>query len=87
MQLRQIGWNIRQRQVAGFVGITGRLHRPLGVFPLLFGVLIWISHNDASAQAPPESGTRQPPLVVNIQYVKNLSFVVPGAPQIYARQS
>jgi preprotein translocase subunit SecB len=26
---------------------------------------------------------RQPPLVVNIQYVKDLSFEVPGAPQIY----
>jgi len=27
----------------------------------------------------------QPPLVVNVQYVKDLSFEVPGAPQIYQR--
>ncbi len=26
----------------------------------------------------------QPPLVVNIQYVKDLSFEVPGAPQIFS---
>ena len=26
-----------------------------------------------------------PPLVVNIQYVKDLSFEVPGAPQIYTQ--
>ena len=28
---------------------------------------------------------RPPPLVVNIQYVKDLSFEVPGAPQIYSQ--
>src|SRR5450755_2518347 len=34
---------------------------------------------------PPQPGTpaQQPPLVVNIQYVKDLSFEVPGAPGIY----
>src|SRR5450755_191458 len=34
---------------------------------------------------PPQPGTpaQQPPLVVNIQYVKDLSFEVPGAPAIY----
>jgi preprotein translocase subunit SecB len=33
----------------------------------------------------PQPGTpaQQPPLVVNIQYVKDLSFEVPGAPNIY----
>lgn len=35
-----------------------------------------------STQAP--AGQQVPPLVVNIQYVKDLSFEVPGAPQIYA---
>jgi preprotein translocase subunit SecB len=34
---------------------------------------------------PPQPGaqTQPPPLVVNIQYVKDLSFEVPGAPQVY----
>ena len=32
---------------------------------------------------PAASGQQQPPLVVNIQYVKDLSFEVPGAPGIY----
>src|SRR4051794_27407497 len=33
---------------------------------------------------PQPSGPAQPPpLVVNIQYVKDLSFEVPGAPQVY----
>ena len=33
----------------------------------------------------PQTGTpAQPPLVVNIQYVKDLSFEVPGAPGIYS---
>jgi preprotein translocase subunit SecB len=37
-----------------------------------------------TASAPPQPGTpAQPPLVVNIQYVKDLSFEVPGAPTIY----
>src|SRR6478735_9686965 len=35
---------------------------------------------------PPQPGQQQtPPLVVNIQYVKDLSFEVPGAPQIYTQ--
>src|ERR1700755_549854 len=35
---------------------------------------------------PPQAGQQQtPPLVVNIQYVKDLSFEVPGAPQIYSQ--
>jgi preprotein translocase subunit SecB len=41
-----------------------------------------------SDQPPPiqPNGTPQagPPLIVNVQYVKDLSFEVPGAPQIYA---
>ena len=32
---------------------------------------------------PPPGTPVQPPLVVNIQYVKDLSFEVPGAPAIY----
>ena len=31
----------------------------------------------------PDGAQAQPPLVVNIQYVKDLSFEVPGAPTIY----
>jgi preprotein translocase subunit SecB len=35
---------------------------------------------------PQQTGAQQrPPLVVNIQYVKDLSFEVPGAPQIYTQ--
>jgi preprotein translocase subunit SecB len=36
---------------------------------------------------PPQPGgpPATPPLVVNIQYVKDLSFEVPGAPQIYSQ--
>jgi preprotein translocase subunit SecB len=33
--------------------------------------------------APQPAAPAQPPLVVNIQYVKDLSFEVPGAPAIY----
>ena len=33
--------------------------------------------------APPAEGQALPPLTVNIQYVKDLSFEVPGAPEIY----
>jgi preprotein translocase subunit SecB len=38
------------------------------------------------AETPQPNGAPQagPPLVVNVQYVKDLSFEVPGAPQIYA---
>ena len=36
-----------------------------------------------SMQAP-QGASGQPPLVVNIQYVKDLSFEVPGAPQIFS---
>ena len=34
--------------------------------------------------APQATGQQNPPLVVNIQYVKDLSFEVPGAPQIFS---
>jgi preprotein translocase subunit SecB len=37
------------------------------------------------APQPPAGTTPQPPLVVNIQYVKDLSFEVPGAPQIFTQ--
>lgn len=32
-----------------------------------------------------DAAPRQPPLVVNMQYVKDLSFEVPGAPHIYSQ--
>ena len=35
------------------------------------------------SETTPTSPPAQPPLVVNIQYVKDLSFEVPGAPGIY----
>jgi preprotein translocase subunit SecB len=34
---------------------------------------------------PPPAATPPQPLVVNIQYVKDLSFEVPGAPQIFSQ--
>ena len=36
---------------------------------------------------PPQTAAQPqtPPLAVNIQYVKDLSFEVPGAPQIYSQ--
>ena len=33
---------------------------------------------------PPQEAAQMPPLVVNVQYVKDLSFEVPGAPEIYS---
>jgi preprotein translocase subunit SecB len=33
----------------------------------------------------PQGGQQQQPLVVNVQYVKDLSFEVPGAPQIFSQ--
>lgn len=40
-----------------------------------------------TAAAPPgtQPGQQPPPLVVNIQYVKDLSFEVPGAPGIFSQ--
>jgi preprotein translocase subunit SecB len=32
----------------------------------------------------PQPGQQMPPLVVNVQYIKDLSFEVPNAPEIYA---
>jgi preprotein translocase subunit SecB len=38
-----------------------------------------------STPAPqPQGAPQMPPLVINVQYVKDLSFEVPGAPQIFA---
>ncbi|WP_284946233.1 protein-export chaperone SecB [Acidisoma cladoniae] len=37
-----------------------------------------------SLDTTPSTGQATPPLVVNAQYVKDLSFEVPGAPQIYS---
>jgi preprotein translocase subunit SecB len=34
---------------------------------------------------PPGAQAQTPPLVVNIQYVKDLSFEVPGAPQVFSQ--
>jgi preprotein translocase subunit SecB len=43
--------------------------------------------SQTSSAVPPQgqAPAGQPPLVVNVQYVKDLSFEVPGAPQIYQR--
>jgi len=38
-----------------------------------------------TATAPIASASAQQPLVVNIQYVKDMSFEVPGAPAIYTQ--
>lgn len=38
-----------------------------------------------AAQAPQTGQQRPQPLMVNIQYVKDLSFEVPGAPQIFTQ--
>jgi preprotein translocase subunit SecB len=38
-----------------------------------------------TSPAPQPAAQTIPPLVVNIQYVKDLSFEVPGAPQIYSQ--
>jgi preprotein translocase subunit SecB len=35
--------------------------------------------------SPQAGGQQRPPLVVNVQYVKDLSFEVPGAPQIFSQ--
>jgi preprotein translocase subunit SecB len=35
--------------------------------------------------APQAAGQQAPPLVVNLQYVKDLSFEVPGAPQVFSQ--
>lgn len=35
--------------------------------------------------APQTTGQPQQPLVVNVQYVKDLSFEVPGAPQVFSQ--
>jgi preprotein translocase subunit SecB len=37
-----------------------------------------------SAEPNPPAGQPAPPLVVNVQYIKDLSFEVPNAPEIYA---
>ena len=41
--------------------------------------------SETTAAPQPGGQTQTPPLVVNIQYVKDLSFEVPGAPQIYSQ--
>ncbi len=41
--------------------------------------------SETTPASGPGAAPRPPPLVVNIQYVKDLSFEVPGAPQIYSQ--
>lgn len=41
--------------------------------------------SETTATPQPGGTAPQPPLVVNIQYVKDLSFEVPGAPQIFTQ--
>ncbi len=40
--------------------------------------------SDTSTIPPQDAQQQVPPLVVNVQYVKDLSFEVPGAPEIYS---
>ena len=40
--------------------------------------------SDAPTIPPQDAQQPVPPLVVNVQYVKDLSFEVPGAPEIYS---
>ena len=41
--------------------------------------------SETTTAQPPAGQAQTPPLVVNIQYVKDLSFEVPGAPQVYSQ--
>lgn len=41
--------------------------------------------SETTPSPQPGGPQRQPPLVVNVQYVKDLSFEVPGAPQIFSQ--
>src|SRR5262245_32744853 len=41
--------------------------------------------SETTTPPQPAGQPQTPPLVVNIQYVKDLSFEVPGAPQIYTQ--
>jgi preprotein translocase subunit SecB len=40
--------------------------------------------SETTDQNIPQPGQQMPPLVVNVQYIKDLSFEVPNAPEIYA---
>ena len=41
--------------------------------------------SETTPSPQPAGQAPTPPLVVNIQYVKDLSFEVPGAPQVYTQ--
>jgi preprotein translocase subunit SecB len=41
--------------------------------------------SETTTPPQPAAQPQTPPLVVNIQYVKDLSFEVPGAPQVYSQ--
>ena len=41
--------------------------------------------SETTASRPPGGPAQPPPLVVNVQYVKDLSFEVPGAPQVFSQ--
>ncbi len=40
--------------------------------------------SETTGQPTPQPSQQMPPLVVNVQYIKDLSFEVPNAPEIYA---
>ena len=40
--------------------------------------------NAPSSPIPGNGATQQPPLLINIQYIKDLSFEIPSAPEIFA---
>src|SRR5487761_488080 len=65
-----------------------RPRHPLGLpAGTCYGPLRLRTENPMSESMPAPQATGQPtqPLVVNIQYVKDLSFEVPGAPQIFTQ--
>jgi len=43
-----------------------------------------MSESASEPSAPAEQTPQMPPLVVNVQYIKDLSFEVPHAPEVYA---
>ena len=49
------------------------------------GIKTEIFMSETNPNQPAADQTQQQPLVVNIQYVKDLSFEVPGAPQIFSQ--
>jgi preprotein translocase subunit SecB len=82
----------RSAQTIGSDGWRRRLAQTVGAdWRLLANRATRLALNDTEAlmsettTAPAAGAPAQPPLVVNIQYVKDMSFEVPGAPAIYSQ--